>query len=332
MGDRVTMLRSIRQLHAIARTTLLEAVQQPAVLLLLLAGTLATGLIPVFQFHRFGEAGRLARDGGLAYTLVLGLVLAASVAGSAIARECDSGTAAALLSKPVARGPFVLAKFGGVLAVVTLFWLAMSAATLLAERVAELTTTGGFENADPSARLTGQMLLLAPPAALALAGWRNYRCRRRFGVTAFHAIWIGLLLACAISEGQAAWLARATPYHPALNWRVLPAALLVLAALAVFAALATALATRLDPAPTLIACLAMLLLGIAADQLAASRSLRHLPLWLIPNLQHFWRADDLAAGGRLATSHVLAVLLYAATWCSFALCCATALFRRRDVG
>ncbi len=321
------MLRSIRQLHAIARTTLLEAVQQPAVLLLLLAGTLATGLIPVFQFHRFGEAGRLARDGGLAYTLLLGLILAASVAGSAISRECASGTAAALLSKPVARGPFVLAKFGGVLAVVTLFWLAMSAATLLAERVADLTTPGGFEGADPSARLTGQMLLLAPPAALALAGWRNFRYRRRFGVAAFHGIWIGLLAACAICEGRA-WLAPAAPYHPALNWRVLPAALLVLAALAVFAALATALATRLNPAPTLIACLVVLLLGIAADRLAFATV---LPLWLIPNLQHFWRADDLAAGGRVAMPYVLTVLLYATAWCSFALCCATALFRRRDL-
>ena len=79
-----------RQLRAISRATHLECLQQPAVLLIAFAGVVATALIPLLQFHQFGEAGRLARDGALAYQLTLGLALAVVAASSAIRREIDN--------------------------------------------------------------------------------------------------------------------------------------------------------------------------------------------------------------------------------------------------
>ena len=126
--------RAVRQVLAIAWTTVLEAIQQPVAFLILLSAVLTTLLVPVFQFHRFSEDGRLARDSGLSCMLVFGLVLAAGTAGRSVAEEIARGTAAAVIGKPVSRATFVLSKWLGVFLVVAIFWLGVLAATLAAER------------------------------------------------------------------------------------------------------------------------------------------------------------------------------------------------------
>ena len=50
----------MKQVRAIARATLVEAIQQPVAFLIMLSAVMTTLLVPVFQFHRFGEDGRLA--------------------------------------------------------------------------------------------------------------------------------------------------------------------------------------------------------------------------------------------------------------------------------
>ena len=87
----------MKQVRAIARATLVEAIQQPVAFLIMLSAVMTTLLVPVFQFHRFGEDGRLARDSGLSCLLVFGLVLAAGTAGRTVSGEIARGTAAAAL-------------------------------------------------------------------------------------------------------------------------------------------------------------------------------------------------------------------------------------------
>ena len=113
--------RTAGQVFAITRTTLIEAIQQPVAFLILLSAVVLTLLVPVFQFHRFSEDGRLARDSGLSCMLVFGLVLAAGTAGRSVAAEISRGTAAAVIGKPVSRVTFVLAKWLGVFSVVVVF-------------------------------------------------------------------------------------------------------------------------------------------------------------------------------------------------------------------
>ena len=72
------MFYRIRSFRAIVRTTFIEAIQEPAALLVLLTAVCVTSIAPLFHFHAFGEEGRLARDGGLASLLVFGLALEAA--------------------------------------------------------------------------------------------------------------------------------------------------------------------------------------------------------------------------------------------------------------
>ena len=347
---------ALKQTAAIARATLVEAIQQPVAFLILLAAVMTTLLVPVFQFHRFGEDGRLARDSGLACMLVFGLVLAAGTAGRTVSGEITCGTAAAALGKPVRRVTFLLAKALGVLAVTMLFWLGVLCATLLAERgsahfISHIEYTGYVMDV-----ITLVLGVAGVAVALLVAAARHYYGRRRFGVSAFVGVVLSQVLvvlatgfynrlgqlypllgeaACLDSGAGHAHAAGWVFYHPELNLRVIPVALLVLFALAIFAALATALATRLPTGPTLAICAGVLLLGLAGDSLligAPFWSVRGLVAGLLPDLQNFWLCDAVARGGRIAWRYVGAAALYALTCCVLFLGAGCLAFRERDLG
>ena len=324
----------LRQLRAIAYATLLEGMQQPAALLLLLACVLLTGLTPIFQFHTLGEEGRLARDSGLAWMLLAGLALAATSASSSLSAEIERGTASAALSKPVTRPLFLIAKFLGVLGLVLLLGSASLAATLLAERASEHFVETGDDVGSRADLWTSWLALLAPMGALAVAGVLNLFRRVRFGVAAFLGIPLSLgavLLVCGCFNrfGRLVW------YHPNLNLRVLPAAVLVLLALAILAALATALATRLRSGPILLICTLILAIGLAADLWlgqASAFSVRGLLGGVFPNLQHFWMCDALADNGRISWSYVGRATILAATECLAFLGAGALALKNRDLG
>ena len=328
------MIFALRQLRALAYATLLEGMQQPAALLLLLTCVLLTGLTPIFQFHSLGEEGRLARDSGLAYMLVFGLVLAATAASGTLSSEIERGTAAAALSKPVPRTLFLVAKFLGVLGLVCILWSASLIATLLAERASEHFVGFGNEMGDQADHLTTVLSLFGPVASLAVAGMLNYRRHARFGVAAFLGVPLSLLIVflgcgCYDRFGHLTW------YHPDINLRVPAAAALILLALAMLAALATALATRLRSGPTLTFCALILACGLTGDLWsghAVAWSWRGLLGGLIPNLQHFWLCDALAERGHISWHYVCESTLYAFSWIVLALSAGVLALRSRDMG
>ena len=194
------MFRKLQAFAAIVKITVIESIQEPAALLVMLAAILITLLAPLFHFHSFGEEGRLARDGGLASLLVFGLILGCTTAGAAIHRECNSGTAAAALAKPLGRNTFLTAKAAGVTLVCLILWLAVSCATMLAETAASHTIPYDdtwITVADSRLRLYS---LLAPVIALGVAALLHNRRRTRFGSAAFLLIPC-LLAIVALSSG-----------------------------------------------------------------------------------------------------------------------------------
>jgi ABC-type transport system involved in multi-copper enzyme maturation permease subunit len=308
--------------------------QQPAALLLLLTGVLLTALTPVFQFHTLGEEGRLARDSGLAFQLVFGLVLAAASASSTLSAEIERGTAAATLCKPVSRPLFLLAKFGGVMGVVTIFWGSLLLTTLLAERASEHFVIISDEAGSRPDAIAMTLSVLAPGVALGVAGVLNFWRRIRFGVAAFLGVPVALLVAMLVC-GCYNRFGHLDGYHLDLNGRVPAAAILIWLALAMFAALASALATRLRSGATLVVCLLVLAVGLTGDVwagLSAFCSWRGILGGLAPNWQHFWMCDALADQGRIAWGYVADAAMYAGTWSALALGCGFLALRQRDLG
>nr|HPO38990.1 hypothetical protein [Kiritimatiellia bacterium] len=264
--------------------------------------------------------------------------------------------AAAALGKPVRRVTFLLAKALGVFAVAAFFWLGVLSATLLAERGSARFITHEDYSGYVTDVITLALCAAGVAAALLIAAARHYFGRRRFGVSAFVGVALSQVLvalatgfynrlgqlyplhgeaACAGCGADHAHAAGWVFYHPELNLRVVPAALLVLFALAVFTALATALATRLSTGSTLAVCAGVLLLGLAGDSLLTGApfwSGRGLAAGLLPDLQNFWLCDAVARGGRIAWRYVGEAALYALTCCALFLVAGCLAFRERDLG
>src|SRR6185369_14315312 len=86
-----------------------------------------------------------------------------------------------------------------------------------------------------------------------------------------------------------------------VDWRMIPAAVLILFALWILAGAALACSTRLDVIPTLAICSGLFLLGIMSDYLFGRRA--QTGSWwasvlytVTPNWQIFWLADALETG------------------------------------
>lgn len=329
------MFRVLRQILRIAGTTAVEGLQQTVVLLLALSGVVLTCLQPVVSLYTFGEEGRLARDSGLALLLVLGLFVVAFTAGATLHDELRRGTAAAVLAKPVPRTAFLLGKWLGVAAVLGAFALSQTLATLLAERTAtHFIETREFLGSvvDPYSALAS---LVAPCLALAVAAVLNYRRRTRFALASM--LLLAAFLALALLACGFVTRAGTAPdggYALQVNARVLPAAVLVLALLVLYAAVATALSTRLGAAPTVLALGILLFLGFFAESAfarSASPLLRAL-YSLLPDVQSYWLPDALAAGGRIPLRYTARAVAAAAAVSAFWLTLGSLSLARKDIG
>jgi len=121
----------MRRFTAIARTAAIETMSQPLSAILFPVAVLAIHLLPAFQYHRFGAAGRLARETGLSALFVFGLFFAVPAVVRVIGRELETGTAAAALALGVSRSLYFVARLTGTLVVFLLFLFAVAAATAL---------------------------------------------------------------------------------------------------------------------------------------------------------------------------------------------------------
>ena len=319
----------LRAVSAVASTTATELCGQPAVLLLLLAGTVLTALVPLLHFHDFGEPGRICRDSGLAYQLVIGTIVAVVAASASIHDEITGGTALAALGKPISRERFLLGKWLGVMAVACRFWYCTLAAFLVAWRVPQRFTDLGEEGMKYVTDNAAQAALLILPAlALAIAGFLHNRRRVRFCKTAISCLTIllTLLLAACLLFGRT-WDWSPSPGN--LDLAAVPVSLLVLMALAVYSAFAAALSTRLPAPPVMVVCLVLIATGLSWDALSASSPL--LAILPVPNLQSFWMCDVLAGGGHLSGGYFARAAVYSVACVAAALGAGMLLFRGRDL-
>ncbi len=328
------MRRLGQQLLHIARTTALEGLQQPICLLLTLTATAFISLGPLVQLHQFGEAGRVARDSGLAFTLSFGLMIVGFTAGFTVAEEIRRGTAAAVLAKPVPRGIFLAGKWLGVVLVLLACGSAMTLATLLAERTAErFVETESYVGATID-YFSGVGALLAIAGALLLAAVLNFFARIRFGLAAILSLLgaqLVVLFVCGWVDRTGAWLPR---FSLQINPRVLPAALLIFLLLSLCAAFATALSTFWRTPATLSALVGLVFFGFLSDGLLghSSHPAARLLYTLIPDVQHFWMADALASMGRIPIPYLLAAVRYTALCCCLWLTFGSWCLRWRDIG
>jgi ABC-type transport system involved in multi-copper enzyme maturation permease subunit len=110
----------MRQFLNIAINAFMELVRQPIFLLLMTGSVLFEIFLAVPYYFAFGDEMKLVKTTTLAVMLLAGLFGSVLSASASLARELRTGTALAVLSKPVGRAQFLLAKYVGLAAALTL--------------------------------------------------------------------------------------------------------------------------------------------------------------------------------------------------------------------
>ena len=307
----------------------MELVSQPVFLLLMTGAAMFEIFLATPYYFAFGDEPKLIKNSVLAVMLLAGLFGAVLSASASLAREIRAGTALAVLSKPVGRAQFLLAKYLGLMAALTVATYVNLTAALIASRM----TFDAYGSTDLAAVgiFAGGVV-----AAYALAGFSNFFLRRPFVSDAVFALVFTITVAAFIifnfTEQKESMNVMAK-----VDWRLIPAGLLILFALWILAALALACSTRFDMIPTLAICSAFFLLGLMSDYLfgrpADKGSWWATALYtVVPNWQNFWLADALETGkSTFHWGYVGKAFAYVVCYVGAALAVALTLFEDREL-
>jgi len=319
----------MRQFIKIATNAFMELVRQPVFLLLMTCSMSFSVFLAVVPYFGFGEDQAMVKTTVLAVMLLSGLFGAVLNASASVANEIRSGTALAVLSKPVGRAQFLLAKYVGLAGALVVLSYGNLLSVLLASRMAY----DAYGSADLQATWTFFGFLLLGYAA---AGLSNYFLNRPFVAD---AVW-SVLLCCTIAFVIIAFFVHkeATSFTPEskVDWRLAPAAVLILFALLVLAGLAIACSTRMDMIPTLAICSSVFLLGLMSDYLFG-RAAEKGSIWasicytVVPNWQLLWLADALENKKTIPWSYVAKAFGYVVCYLGASLSAALILFEDREL-
>jgi ABC-type transport system involved in multi-copper enzyme maturation permease subunit len=329
----------MRQVYTIGSNAFMELVRQPIFLLVMTTAACFSIFLSSVSYFGFGDDQWLVKDSTLAVMFVSGLFAAAISASASVAQEIRSGTALAVLAKPVGKAQFLIGKYLGLAGALTLLTYVNCLAALLASRMA----FDAYGNPDTVAL---KIFYGAVVLAFLLGGLSNFFARRPFVPDAVLLLVAMVTLAFVIinfvgKEGNF------QDFGHDVDWRMTPAAFLILMALWLLAAIALVCSTRLDMLPTLAICTAVFLLGIMSDYLFG-RALEPraesagfwatMGLWIssvlytiVPNWQLFWLSDALEKGRTIPWSYVGKAVAYVVGYLGATLALAMLLFEDREL-
>ncbi len=319
----------MRQFITIATNAFMELVRQPVFLLLMTASSVFEIFLATPYYFAFGDEPKLVKNSVLAVMLLAGLFGAVLSASASLAREIRSGTALAVLSKPIGRAQFLLAKYAGLIVALTVLTYVNLVAALIASRM----TFDAYSSTDVAAvGIFGGGVVVA----YALAGFSNFFLRRPFVSDAVFALLIMVTVAAFVIF-QFTTQKQSSYELSTVDWRLVPAAVLILFALWILAALALACSTRFDMIPTLTICSALFLVGLMSDYLFGRPAERGV-WWgsvlytVIPNWQNFWLADALDSGkSTFHWGYVAKSFAYVVGYVGASLAVAVTLFEDREL-
>jgi ABC-2 type transport system permease protein len=319
----------MRQFITIAANAFMELIRQPVFLLLMTLSTLFEVFLSCVYYFGFGQEPDLVKNTALAVMFLTGLFGAVLSASASVGREIRSGTALAVLAKPVGRGQFLLAKYAGLSVALFLLTFVNCIGVLLATRMA-FDAYGGVDY------LSLDVFCGALVLAYIIAGLTNYFLRRPFVSDAVCAVVLMSAVAFTVLQFIPHDPGRMGVDYKGIDWRVIPASVLILMALLILAALALACSTRVEMVPTLAVCSALFLLGLMSDYFWGERA-KAGSWWasilyaLTPNWQLFWLADALEGNNKIPISYLAEAFGYSCAYIGAILAVALALFEDREL-
>ena len=306
----------------------MELVRQPFYLVLMASSSAFIAFLGSIYYFALGDDVKLVKDSALAVVFLSGLFGAVFSASSSVAREIQSGTALAVMSKPIGKLPFLLGKYLGLTGALTMLTFVNLLAVLVSTKIAF--DAYGEPDLRALAIFYGGMAL-----AFLIGACMNYFLDRPFvGNTVFALVGVLTVSFLAIS-----FLGRkggVQSFGADIDWRLIPATLLLLFALWVLAGLALACTTRLDMVATLAICSAFFVVGLMSDYLFGipaekGNNLATVAYAVTPNWQVFWMSDALEGEKVIPWAYVGRAFEYAMGHLVMVLALAMALFQDREL-
>jgi ABC-2 type transport system permease protein len=261
----------MRQFITIANNAFMELVRQPVFLLLMTSSVVFEIFLATPFYFAFGDEPKLVKNSTLAVMLLAGLLGSVLSASASLAREIRTGTALAVLSKPIGRAQFLIAKYVGLMAALTVITYVNLLGALLASRMA-------FDAYGSTDLFAVGVFVLSLLVAYLLGGFSNFYLRRPFVSDAVFCVLAMVTVAFVVINSYTKQV-QPQAFATGVDWRLIPAGVLILFALWILAALALACSTRLDVVPTLAICSAFFMMGTMSDYLFGRRA------------EPVWRAD-----------------------------------------
>jgi ABC-type transport system involved in multi-copper enzyme maturation permease subunit len=323
------------KLFTIAKNTFIETLRQPVYAIIIVAALFLFFISPSLTMYTMSDDNKLLREIGLSTLFLASLFIAIFSASGAVAEEIENKTITTVLTKPVQRPIFIIAKFLGVTAAVTLAHYICTIALLMTIRhgvLEDVSTTHDWTVLGTAGVVVG--------AALLLSAFFNYVYDWKISSTAI------------VLTGIFATFAIVFLYFIDRNWQFSPAdnnintvdiygAVLLLFAAIIIVALAVALSARFNIVVTLSACIGIFLLGLVSDytfgnlaekQFFGAEILARIGQFIVPNLQIFWISDAIYEGSEIPLKYIIISSSYAVCYTTAILALAIALFQRRQVG
>jgi ABC-2 type transport system permease protein len=279
----------MRQFITIANNAFMELVRQPVFLLLMTSSVVFEIFLATPFYFAFGDEPKLVKNSTLAVMLLAGLLGSVLSASASLAREIRTGTALAVLSKPIGRAQFLIAKYVGLMGALTVITYVNLLGALLASRMA-------FDAYGSTDLFAVGVFTLSLLVAYLLGGFSNFYLRRPFVSDAVFCVLAMVTVAFVIINFYTKQV-QPQAFATGVDWRLIPAGVLILFALWILAALALACSTRLDMVPTLAICSAIFMMGTMSDYLFGRRA------------EPVWRADLQTESTSLRWSPVQKALL-----------------------
>ncbi len=320
----------MNKLVTIAKNTFVETLRQPVYAVLVATALLLFVVSPSLAMYTMDDDNKMLREIGLSTLFLTSLFIAIFSAAGAVSVEMENKTILTVLTKPVQRPIFILAKFLGVVGAVALAHFLCTVALLMTIRHGVLSTASDTHDWT----VVGSAAVVAVVTVL-LSAFFNYVYDWKFTST---AIVIGAILATFVIVFLAL-IDRDWKFDPAkngINGLDVYGSILLFFAVLIIAALAVTISARFNLVITLSACIGVFLLGLISDyafgRFAAAHLWARIGRFLVPNLQVFWISDAIYEGSVVPLKYILITASYAVCYAAGILALAVALFQRRQVG
>jgi len=320
----------MHKFFVLAKNTFIEILRKPVYSVIIAAALFLFILSPSLTMYTMSDDNKLLRELGLSTLFLASLFIAIFSASGAVAEEIENKTISTVLTKPVQRPIFIIAKFFGVVAAVVLAHYICTIGFLMSIRHGVMET-----NADTLDWTVIGAASITLILSFALSAFFNYVYDWKLSSTTIVLITLFSTLGIIfLSFVDRDW--KFNPANNGIHALDIYGSLLLLLAAIIIAALAVAFSARFNIVITLSACIGIFLLGLVSDyafgRFADVYWWAKIGRFLLPNLQVFWISDAIYEESAVPVKYIVISAVYAISYTTGILALAVGLFQRRQVG